>query len=519
MGISKFAVCLYQEEFTDLNSKDLIVGQDLKRIKVKKAKRDTTEFVIYQRHSPPQIAKWIEIVEKFGELDSDFTDSFSAGAILIIKSNSRVFGCCFGSSVANINRNNIVHDFGLGTAFKRISKDQTKAIESFALLANPITSNRSSAKATTKDLFNLDTFLENITELSGFVRSEKNIKNLVKGKEFYSSPAPKTLPQIKKLCADLLRDYNLASKSDEYKRLTATKKIKDKREIDELNKELFKRLKKKDSQIALIDYEMLDDITYRLYPQGKDYPYLSIKDFYEDSKIKDEIDLKYLKNRSITAISLNGLGTASWPLYKCIFAEIKDGNNSIILFRGIWYQIQGKYLDGLRSFIKDYEIDNATDFLPEWDGQQVEKDYNNAAAAHVGGQCWDRLLYVHTDYSYGIEFCDILTKDYIIHVKEGSSSSLNSHLLLQTFISAKLLKEDVAMKKWIRKISSTNFKKNILLKTNGSLKNSNITYWMILLKKTNKQLSDSLPFFSLISFNHMIKQIELLGFNIKIGTV
>jgi uncharacterized protein (TIGR04141 family) len=133
-------------------------------------------------------------VSKFAKLDANFNISASAGAVLIVKFDGRIFGCCFGSSVSNINRGAIETDFGLAAAFERMLRNQTKTIGSFTLSSNPVSNTRTSAMPTAKTNFNINEAIENITELSGFLISKDTKKrNLVKGKEFYSSPLPNSL--------------------------------------------------------------------------------------------------------------------------------------------------------------------------------------------------------------------------------------------------------------------------------------------------------------------------------------
>ncbi len=518
MAKSRFAVCLFQEEFVNLKSAELITGEDLHLVKTSKI--PGLEFMVYQRQSNPHEADWINIVGTFCELDTKYINSSSAGAILIIKVKNRLFGCCFGSSVSNVNRSSIVSDFGLACAFQRMIKNQTKTIGSFTLTSNPITNNRSSAIPTTKAGFNLDTFLENITELSGFISAENNRKNLIKGKEFYSSPLPSSIKKIHELCVQLLVDYLLAINNNEFKRLTSARKIKDRKEIDELNKELCKSLNNLDEDVHLVDFETLDESSnYKFSLKGNSFLDLTINDFYSEFKKKREIEFPYLKSQHILVSDSNDTIISRWPLYKCLFMEIDYGVNKAIIYRGVWYEIQNQYLQSLRSFIDGFEIDNASDLLPEWDGHEREDAYNLKAAEFINGQCWDKILYTHADYDYGIEFCDVLSDDYIIHIKRGNKSSLNSHLLLQTAVSAKLYKEDVEIRKWIYKTSKKKFGSCFHLKKNGSLKNDETKYLILLLRNDGLRLSESLPFFSLISFNMVIKQIEQMGLTVKVGSI
>ncbi|MCA6450018.1 MAG: TIGR04141 family sporadically distributed protein [Chitinophagaceae bacterium] len=167
-----------------------------------------------------------------------------------------------------------------------------------------------------------------------------------------------------------------------------------------------------------------------------------------------------------------------------------------------------------------YEIPASTVNLPVWDKKKKEGDYNIEAAAKVKGQCWDKVLYTHQDFSYRIEFCDVLLPNYVMHVKKLASSSLNSHLLMQTYVSAQLLKSDPLFRKWIKSESKNQFKKNIILKPSNDFKEPSVKYLIVLMTtKPGKSLADSLPFFSLVTFNMMIRRVSQLDFDVQICMV
>ncbi|HEY4288971.1 MAG TPA: DUF6119 family protein [Puia sp.] len=510
---TRTAVCLYEDIIDKIEIADLLVGKPLTKIRLLQQDSSATLFLKESYSSAPE---WTEIIRNFGDISGKDTSTASSGAILFLKIDKKILGFCFGSTVGNINKDNIVPDFGLATAFHRISKRDIKSIESYSLSTNLITNNRSSAIPTTQDNFNIDNYLENITELSGrFYSRAKRI--LIKGKEFYSTPSPISLSEIKELGKELLEDYSVSIKDEYYKRLTATRKIKDKKLVDFLNDELCGKMDKRSDEVSLIDYESLSNLsTYSLTPKGKRFLEISIENVYSNLIGGRKLRLLNLKTKNIQVFDESGTDLDSWPLYKCLFYNAKTNVGSYILYKGNWYEIQERYIKDLRNFIKDYEIDSKVYSLPNWDGVQSEEDYNISTSTSIGGQCWDRILYIRPDFSYGIEFCDILTTNEIFHVKKSTRSSLSSHLLLQTAVSANLLHFDSGIRKWIKETSKFGFKKNLILNSKGELKNPNITYVILLLTTSKKKLSDQLPFFSLITFNLIIRKVTQLGFQVRI---
>jgi uncharacterized protein (TIGR04141 family) len=91
---------------------------------------------------------------------------------------------------------------------------------------------------------------------------------------------------------------------------------------------------------------------------------------------------------------------------------------------------------------------------------------------------------------------------------------------MQTYVSAQLLKSDPLIRTWIKTKSKNNFKKNIFLKSSNDFKEPNVKYLIVLMAQdTSKSLADSLPFFSLVTFNMMIRRIIQLDFDVEICMV
>lgn len=516
MSNSRFAICLF-EEGIELQVDEILVGQGLQKIEFKE--QLTIEATLYQRKADPNTPSWVKVVEKFADIEPSKLKTSSSGAILFMKINDRVVGCCFGSSVTNVNRNNIESDFGLGVAYAKVGTNQVKSVESFLLGHNPITNHKSAAIASVRNDFNIDNYLENITELSGYQYKE-NRRTLIKGKEFFSCSIPLSLQEIISLCKDCLAAFIKAKSDPLFEQLTSIRKVKDRILREKLDKELINLMNNRSQNVHLVDFESFQDINHYkllLTKGGSNLSDISIDDIYDSFRNEQSVNIGFLNNRKVYVFDSDNQALSTWTLYKCLFTEVKLGKQFFIIYKGKWYEIDENYLSGLKEFISDYEVDDCG--LPAWNGTDNEGIYNEHAAATIKGQCWDKKLYSTETFSYGIEFCDILDSDYIFHVKKYKGSALNSHLLLQTAVSAQLLAADPKIKQWIFETSKKEFKKHMLVKKDLSLLKETPCYCIVLMTKNDKRLSEILPFFSLISFNLMIRRIVQLGYEVRIAKV
>jgi uncharacterized protein (TIGR04141 family) len=513
MNDSRVAICLFEPEITDVNSNELITGEYLKKAEI--TINTGLEATLFIRKSEKSTPNWVQIVQGFSEVDEQSLYSATSGAILFLKISNRIIACCFGTSIANINRSNIETDFGIGVVYIRMNRSQFKSVESFILSNNPVTSSRRATIPTVRTSFSMDDLVENITEFQGY-GYRKNRRIRLKGKEFFSSPSPRTFEDIVDLARDSLEDYIKATNDEGFKQLTSTKAVKDKKLIEALDQELCSMIYQKPDDVFFADYNHQEDIwAYRFTPKGNKYHNLEVAHFYESLRDNQILSAGFLKSRRVFAISEDDQHIDTWSLYKCLFVEVHDEGQTFILYKGKWYEIKEEYLGELKNFVRRFEKD--LEYLPQWEEEEDEGTYNERASAELSGQCWDTKLYTNDVLRYGVEFCDILCTNEIYHVKKYKSSALNSHLLLQTAVSAELLANDIGLKQWIADQSEEHFGGNQIIDFGAGFQRSNITYYIILLTQRTGDLADILPFFSLVSFNIMLRKIQQLGFNVKIS--
>lgn len=513
MNDSRVAICLFEPEVTDVNSNELITGENLRKADL--TINTDLEATLFVRKSEKSTPNWVQIVQGFSEIDEQSLYSATSGAILFLKINDRVVACCFGTSIANINRSNIETDFGIGVVYIRMNRSQFKSVESFMLSDNPVTSNRRATIPTVRTSFSIDDLVENITEFQGY-GYRKNRRIRLKGKEFFSSPSPRTFDDLVDLARNSLADYVRAKNDEGFKQLTSAKVVKDKKLLGALDQELCSMITQKSNDVFFADYDYLENVrAYRFTPKGDKHPNLEVMHFYKSLRDTQIVTVGFLKTRKVFAFSEDEQHIDTWSLYKCLFVQVEDENQTYILYKGKWYEIKEEYLNELKAFVRRYEV--KLDDLPDWQDEEDEGTYNERASTELLGQCWDTKLYTNDVLRYGIEFCDILCQNEIYHVKKYKSSALNSHLLLQTAVSAELLANDIGLKEWIAHQSDELFGGNQLIDFGAGFQRSDITYYIVLLTQRAGDLADILPFFSLVSFNIMLRRIQQLGFNVKIS--
>jgi uncharacterized protein (TIGR04141 family) len=319
----------------------------------------------------------------------------------------------------------------------------------------------------------------------------------------------------------LLADYLVVAVDPDYIRATSIRKIKEKKLIKFLDDRLLLEVKKHSAHVFLVDFENNPEIqSYSLTPKGAKDDELEMSDIYAALGGRSSITVDTLKQRRIYVFDSAGQDLPNWSVYKCLLIERKLAKlGHFVLYKGHWYHIEDNFINNIKQTIRDAEITGSMLGLPAWGKGQAEKKYNIAAATATGGQCWDRTLYKNATFPYSIEFADIVTADHIMHVKKAGSSSLNSHLLLQTSVSAQLFKSDPALPIWLHSTAMAQFKKSLLVTASGKIKGSPAYLIVLLSIKKTGSVADMLPFFSLVSFNLMLSKIQSMGYVVQVTKV
>lgn len=506
----KVAVALFCPEYTQFEP-SMLVGNGLLPVELKES--SSAPVSIFLRPKSQNSPLWGDLIKEISDTTAHDISTATSGAIIFVEIDNRVVSFCYGTSVANINKDMIEDDFGLSVAFYEVSKSAVKNVGTLRISSNPTENSTQSAMPMRQEDFPIDRFFDNLTDLEGFVY--KGGRRKVKGKQFYSDNSPLSTEDIIERSRDLVTHYNQSQSNPLFQRLISVRKVKDKATKDALDNILVNSINKRKESVNLVDYESIEGQNcYKLTPKGKTYENLTIEDIYKHLEGRRIGNSGALKTRRIYLETNSGEYLGEWNFYKCLFASISEANDEYVLYKGTWYSIRKEFIKSLRANIDEVEV-----LLPDgtaWDKVCNEDAFNEKLAGELNGQNWDKKLYTRPDYPYGIEFCDVLTADRIIHVKKYKSSSLTSHLLNQTTVSARLLKEDPDMLKWLGKKSKVDFGKNIIT-SQGKLKNARPKYTILFMTGKSKKVSKTLPFFSLVALNITIQNIHQLGYDVEVA--
>jgi uncharacterized protein (TIGR04141 family) len=203
----------------------------------------------------------------------------------------------------------------------------------------------------------------------------------------------------------------------------------------------------------------------------------------------------------------------SWPVYRCLYAEIKFGSDSYILRNGVWYKINSDFVSAVDDYLSDIDIHPFSFPLYSHDD---EGDYNELVAKTNSGFCLMDKKNIQIGGPYDkLEHCDLI-KDgsEFIHVKLYRSSSTLSHLFSQGFVAAEAFIKDSDYREKLNPI----LPQSIKLADPKPRPDPN-KYRVVYAIATIKNIPKELPFFSKVTLKNSLKTLRALNYNISLSKI
>lgn len=466
---------------------------------------------------------WVRFVND--ALEEELTEVINSAnsALLFVNVEKRMFILSFGYGRNMLKEECFVRDFGLKTVLNTVDPTKIKSIDS-AITENITKHTRSQTSiASPTEEFGLDVSRDILRAVTGHPKEEyrKVLGRTITGKDSLHILVKITMRDLEELLEKILELYESDSYKENFDWVDNLREEKDPSKIKELKKKLVDDLNSEKYEafhLAIPEIYEPDRIESFAYFSKNSFRYteLDIVEAIKELKKKtDEINFDTLKNKNIYAFESDTNGIyMRWSLAKCIVYETEYEDKRYVLTMGNWYCIEPSFAKEVTKSIekiKDVQLISCqSDFR--------EDQYNEKLAKNIGDAIlFDKKLIKCTDARSRIELCDVLTKDHmLIHVKKRGRSSTLSHLFSQGKVSAEALLSDAGFLNEARNRIEKE-KKNpddYLPDTNDKIKSEGYTVVFAIIDKSDKPLSKSLPFFSLLNFRQVEKTLKMMGYKV-----
>lgn len=483
-----------------------------------------TLFVKIPKENKP---KWYNIVEDIVGTEIDELINRSSSAVLIIKTNNKVFAFTFGYGRFLLNLAYFVQDFGLKTALNTLNHDSLRSVDLYTFDDQAVQKKAQATRNSEARTFGIDISKDVLRAVTGSPKSGIVYQNISGGDAIFSfgkKMKPNELPLI---AEDLYLHYSNESYKDSFSWVDNIRKLKDKSLIENLDKTLARDVENKNQNFVVTIPEIIqwDNIYGFSFTRAKNIinPTLETSDYLNTIGQGVAITVDSLKRDKLFVFDIYDNET-DYQLYKCLYYEVSHNDKTHVLFNGVWYEIDNNFINRIDQTLGQIELSGL--HFPKvytWIDEdkikiESEGNWNERAADENGYYLLDKRLIKCNRTTSPIELCDLLTSDkQFIHVKhrKGGSAGL-SHLFAQGSVSAEILLGDRDFRKETRKVLrrvSTDL--SGLIPIDG-LKSDDFEIVYLILGDKSSKVIENLPFFSKINLSKSYESLTQRGFKVSI---
>lgn len=514
-------------------SRDKIVFMKNQRLSIYLIKEDFVEYddivkdvntkdvfdngVLYYKKSFSKEPAWTS--NFFNKSIRELVNS-TASALYITKINygnkDIYFGISFGHGWQMFKDGVVVEQFGIKTALS-IIKDEIKKIEKKNFTKGLKDVSEQLGKIGSVADFGFDIEQDIMRAIVGEPEDQELYGKNVIGKDAISLSIKKDVSEINEILIELYKAYISKKYKENFDWFDNFSSINDKKLVLKLDEKIIEKIDNGNTTDVIywlsipevISWENTKCFKYKLKSNNCEHQDIIFDEFKSSLSEEEQnnITVDILKEKKVFQIDTNDVDVNRWSIYKCLYAEIDLNNEKYLLVSGKYYKVDKNYKNRIES---EVSVDESF-VLPDWYKVDYENIYNTKVAnSDINYQCLDGGADQRNLIGKGkIEFADLVKSDkHIVHVKKYGSSSVLSHLFSQGLVSGDLLLTDKMFRKEVnQKLISSH--KNIVTENDPNPEEYVIVYAIGTSKNELK-----LPFFSLVNYRNIKKQLELYRYKV-----
>lgn len=476
---------------------------------------ETESAILYiKKQLPKNVPPWTELFTADNQIDSSiFGTSSNVGAVFVVRVERAAFILSFGTGFHLLKQESIERDFGLKVTLNSVDPDKLRSLDKASYDHNPLNSRTQSSRGV--DIFNLhlDSEMEMLYAITGASLIEE-FGSHVTGRDALTIAVEANLSDIPAILIESIKRYR-TNLPDKFSWVENINRVRDYDEIEILDLELDQYLS--DNNIAsfwlgepeIVDWEGQVGYSFDMYPRTLRHVILSFEDYIQYlGGVSPTVEL--MKHNVVHVNNSEYQSIKSWPVYRCLYAEIKFEKDHYILRNGIWYKINCDFVSAVNSYLSDLE-DYQFSF-PTYSHDE-EGDYNDHVVKTMSGFCLMDKKNIQIGGPYDkLEHCDLIKDgNEFVHVKLYRSSSTLSHLFSQGFVAAEAFIKDSEYREKLNPKLPASIKL-----IDPKLRPDPSKYRIVYAIATTKNIPEELPFFSKVTLKNSLKTLRALNYNISL---
>jgi uncharacterized protein (TIGR04141 family) len=463
-------------------------------------------YILPQTSDPPD---WAPFFDGYINIDEIGKNS-STGALLLVEMRNKYFALPFGRGRFMLNDDYFEEKFGLKVALNciegKVQSIQKRSLDQILRL----TQEQASRDATTTE-FGFDIEQDLLSGVTGTPSEPKYFGTRISGAESLHLAMPIHMNGLPELLGRVADKSIYTSYRNNFPWVDHIAEVMNSRTQNELDQALVKEMAA--GHVAgiwmavpyIVDWVRISRFRFVSPGQIWEDPDIHLKRFLEAiGNIPLTVEL--LKKKKVMAVDEQGDKLSEWSVYKCLYAELDNNEESFLLSGGKWYAVDKAFVDGVTE---DYNN------IEDYDAQFPEYQHATEGAYLTAVSQGDPATYALMDqkflsYPSKMEFCDLYkaNKD-ICHIKKYGQAGALSHLFSQGLISGELFKMD------------EEFRKGVNGKLPGPYKLADHTakpaageYRIVFGIISDRPAPLRIPFFSRLNFKNAARRLEAYGYRV-----
>lgn len=485
-------------------------------VQVQIAGHGNGQLFIKKTHPAPP--KWAALFKEYVNLNSLAVPGVSAA--FFVEINSRCFVLVFGQGGRFLLKDDVCEErFGLLCALNSVDPKSFRCVDVQSLDVIQSHTRIQSGQETTPDQFGLDVEQDMLKAIVGAPLNQA-LGNRMTGTDSLSVSVKMDLADLPFLLNEYKQKFEADLSAKDYQWVNNISVVKSATTIMALEEQLNAKLAaKKFDGVWLSIPEIIDwaTVTGFMYTRGggEVHPDINMQGFLKTVKAGIHLTLELLRQRKVDCADADHNRVfRSWPVFKCLYAEIDLNGNKYILNDGKWFSVA---TDFVAKTDADFAKISASKLkLPDYKGGG-EGAYNSSVVVAEPARYAlldDTKKVMHGGGHGQIEICDLLSIDRdLIHVKMYGRSNVFSHLFAQGFVSGQLIQIDPDFRQKMRGQLIAPFVDLIQVDKKPAQDEFTVVYAVISDAKGGKL---SLPFFSRVNLNNTSKILKGLGYKVEL---
>jgi len=462
--------------------------------------------------------KWLNFLTENFDIDPDDVFNTTNSFLLLIKVHGHIFAITQGFGFNGIDRNQLERGFGLRVALNEMDPKKLKVVDFRKI--DTTTKQKRVLLNRNSPLYDFDFDVdEDLLNLIAGQASDPEFARKLVGADSLSLTGEVAFMEIGQRCDALLQAFSKEDYKEYFAFIDNLRQIKDKYLIQELEEALSEALSQRHTDKLMLAYPDIDNL-------NQIERFKLMYDYRADTC--EEVDLEsiydFLNNYGFLGVAPKELGilgldsddnpiTKKFSLHDHIVFETNHRGRKYLLTLGRWFEIANDYVEQVDRDISSIEEIADPDYLPRIRKGQREDEYNAFVATTREFLLLDKSAFPIGGRSK-VEVSDLLSPQReFICVKKYNDSSTLSHLFSQGFVSAALFNDDKEYREFILGKYPDHWPK---LFDEDSPDKAGISFVFAIASNSQGRLVDSLPFFSKVNLRRTRKDIERLGFRVKL---